>query len=149
MQIRIYDNYFTEKECKELIDLYDKYKYLAVPFYNVIPLKVKKLLPKKFINKINKTSKAINKSKIDWIEVVKWPIGAYKDLHYDCDKNTTLLSSIVFLNDDYEGGHFYFEDNSVIRPKTGRALFFDGNYYQHGVSKVDKKIRWQLTAFYE
>ena len=49
MQIRIYDNYFTEKECKELIDLYDKYKYLAVPFYNVIPLKVKKLLPKNVI----------------------------------------------------------------------------------------------------
>jgi hypothetical protein len=147
--IIIYDNYFNKEECNELIQLYEKFKYLAVPFYNVIPLKVKKLLPSKFIKRINKTSTNINKSKIDWIEVVKWPIGSFKDLHYDCDKNTTKLSSVTFLNDDYEGGELYFKDGTIIKPRIGRSVFFDGNFYEHGVSKVTKKLRWQLTAFYE
>ena len=78
MHINIIDNYFNREECNQLIELYNKFKYLAEPFYNVIPLKVKDLLPKKFITKINKTTNTINKSKIDWIEVVKWPLGSYK-----------------------------------------------------------------------
>lgn len=149
MHINIIDNYFKREECNELIQLYEKFKYLAEPFYNVIPLKVIKLLPKKFINKINQTSKKINKSKIDYIEVVKWPLGSFKDLHYDCQKNTTTLSSVTFLNDDYDGGELYFKDGTIITPRIGRSVFFDGNFYEHGVSKVTKKLRWQLTAFYE
>lgn len=149
MHINIIDSYFDREECNQLIELYDKFKYLAEPFYNVIPLKVKELLPRKFITKLNKTTNIINKSKIDWIEVVKWPLGSYKELHYDCFKDTTKLSSVTFLNDDYEGGELYFRDESIIKPRVGRAVFFDGNFYEHGVNKVSKKIRWQLTSFYE
>jgi hypothetical protein len=28
-------------------------------------------------------------------------------------------------------------------------IFFDGNYFEHGVSKITQKTRYQLTAFYK
>jgi len=149
MFIKIYDNFFTKKECNELIALHEKWKYLVVPFYNVFPLKIKKIISKKYSNRINKKAKEINNSIIDYIEVVLWPTGSYKNLHFDNFKSSTTLSSVCFLNDNYEGGHLYFKDKSVITPKTGRMIFFDGNYFEHGVSKITQKTRYQLTAFYK
>jgi len=147
MHINIIDNYFNREECNQLIELYSRFKYLAEPFYNVIPLKVKDLLPKKFITKINKTTTLINKSKIDWIEVVKWPLGSYKELHYDCQKDTTKLSSITFLNDDYEGGEIVISGRK-FETKAGSAIVFPSNFmFPHEVLKVTKGIRYSITCW--
>tara|TARA_Y100001938_G_scaffold150273_1_gene240443 strand:+ start:5475 stop:5930 length:456 start_codon:yes stop_codon:yes gene_type:complete len=149
MKIRIYDNFFTEDECKELIDLRKKFSQFIEPMYNVSVLRVQRILDAKYRERINKVSEDMNNSKIDYMEVVEWPKDSYKDLHFDTFKEKTTLSSVAFLNTDYVGGNLFFEDMTLIKPRLGRMVFFDGKFYLHGVSKIKKGTRYMLTGFYE
>jgi len=100
------------------------------------------------IEKLESISKLFD-SKIDWFEIVKWPIGSKQDLHFDTASNKTTFSSIVYLNDNFEGGETYYKDGTIIKPILGRSLFFDGNYYKHGVKKVKKNTRYVLATWYK
>ena len=64
-------------------------------------------------------------------------------------KKQTTLSSILYLNNDYEGGETYLEDGTLFKPREGRVLFLDGLYYGHGVSTVLKKERYTLAVWYK
>jgi hypothetical protein len=64
--------------------------------------------------------------------------------HYD-------LSSLFYLNDDYEGGELYFPKQGVkFKPKKGAAYFFPGDMqYIHGVTEVKGGIRYTCPFFWE
>ena len=34
-------------------------------------------------------------------------------------------------------------------PKIGRTVYFDGNHYMHGVSNIEKNIRYTLPIWYK
>ena len=59
-------------------------------------------LDKTLINKISSISKLINDSDIDLAQIVYWPVGSFQDLHHDIALKNTTLSSVCYLNDDYE-----------------------------------------------
>jgi predicted 2-oxoglutarate/Fe(II)-dependent dioxygenase YbiX len=59
------------------------------------------------------------------------------------------MSSILYLNDDYEGGETNYEDGTIFKPKKGRLLFFDGKYHKHGVNKVRNNIRYTVATWYK
>ena len=65
------------------------------------------------------------------------------------DSDETTLSSITYLNDNFDGGRTYFEDGTTFIPKKGRSIFFDGQYYKHGVSKVENNIRYVVATWYK
>jgi hypothetical protein len=88
-------------------------------------------------------------SKIDWFEIVKWPVNSKQDLHFDTGSNETTLSSIIYLNQNFEGGQTYYEDNTSIQPILGRGLFFDGNFYKHGVKEVKQNTRYVVATWYK
>jgi hypothetical protein len=141
------DNFLNEDECDSLIKSYkdnnDKVKTWRYTF--PMPIGDAGYL----LNKLNRESIVINNSVLDWAEIVRWPIGSKQDLHYDTSKNNTVLSSIIYLNDTFEGGQTYFKDGVSISPKKGRALFFDGCYYEHGVSEVKKLDRFTLASWFK
>lgn len=150
MKTIIIDNFLSQVECHDLINFYRENEKFAKKFRDVYPLQ---LFPKDSkINylklKLNKISKDFN-AEIDWFEIVKWPIGSKQNLHFDLAKNETVLSSIVYLNDDFEGGQTYFEEGTTFKPKTGRGLFFDGQYYRHGVKPIEENIRYVVAAWYK
>ncbi len=60
------------------------------------------------------------------------------------------FSSIVYLNDDYEGGELYFTaKDKVLRPRKGMLVAFSAGYHhEHGVLKVTKGRRLTMPAFY-
>ena len=60
------------------------------------------------------------------------------------------FGSVIYLNDDYEGGELYFTSlDMVVKPKAGTLAAFTGNWYhEHGVIKVDKGLRITMPAFY-
>jgi hypothetical protein len=138
---------------------YKKFLFFKIRFYEdatydcddlVIPLNLKKEnLEINFVNKINKISKTINDSIIDWSQIVYWPKNSFQDLHFDSASNKTTLSSICYLNDNYEGGQTYFEDGTIFTPITGRILFFDGKHYLHGVKKIISGNRYVLAIWYK
>jgi hypothetical protein len=66
---------------------------------------------------------------------------------YDGAKRTYVCG--LFLNDDYEGGEFTFEDQGVsFVPKAGSLVFFPGWCTRHGIEKVTKGSRVNMLAIY-
>ena len=150
MKTIIVDNFLSQVECHDLINFYKENEKFAKKFRDVYPLGLLKNNPKihHLKLKLNETSKDFN-AEIDWFEIVKWPIGSKQGLHFDMAKNHTILSSIVYLNDNFEGGQTYFEEGTIFKPKMGRGLFFNGQYYKHGVNTVEQNIRYVVAAWYK
>lgn len=84
---------------------------------------------------------------LEVVEVLRYPNGTYCDTHVDNELITEkdvekgvlrLLSMILFLNDDYEGGEIYFKDQDVlVTPKYRSMVVFPCSFMvPHGVSKV-------------
>jgi|TARA_R100000455_G_C6271479_1_gene127739 hypothetical protein len=86
---------------------------------------------------------------IDWTQIVLWPPNTYQDLHLDEREKNTTISSITYLNDDYQGGETVFKDHTIIKPKLGKTIFFSGRKLQHGVNKVLNKPRYTIATWYK
>jgi len=142
----IQDKFLTQTECKKLIKFYKK--GLPKSFNTTYPLELNPLEHTSLVNKINKVGIDINNSVVDWFQIVKWPFpNKGKNLHTDDTSFKTTLSSIIYLNDDYRGGHTFFKDNTSFAPVEGRAIFFDGKYYPHGVSSIDEGDRYTVAIW--
>ena len=95
--------------------------------------------------------------------IVRWLPGqrqnphADKELHEGPDAGMPNdfpnydLSSLFYLNDDYEGGELYFPlQNVKFKPKKGAAYFFPGDKnYIHGVTEIKSGIRYTCPFFWE
>ena len=150
MKTLIIDNFISELECNFFIDFYEKNKNFSKKYRDVYPLEIPLVNPAiGFLKlKLNKISKDFN-AEIDWLQIVKWPINSKQDLHIDDASKDTILSSITYLNDNFTGGQTYFEKDIMFIPKRGRSLFFDGKYYRHGVTPVEKNIRYVVAVWYK
>jgi len=146
----IIDNFLSKEECNFLINFYKSNENKSFLFRDIYPIQL--YLDDTRVNflvkKLEATSKLFN-SKVDWFQIIKWPTGSYQDLHFDSASDKTTLSSITYLNENFEGGQTYYEDGTSIQPITGRGLFFDGNFHKHGVKKVTKDIRYVIAAWYK
>lgn len=59
------------------------------------------------------------------------------------------LSTVLYLNDDFEGGDFLFPDLKIrIRPEPGMMICFPSNrFYSHGVEPVTKGKRYSIVTW--
>lgn len=59
-------------------------------------------------------------------------------------------SSILYLNDSFEGGETYFPNQDyTVEPKVGRLIVFpSGPSHVHGVKKVTKGKRYTFATWY-
>jgi len=62
---------------------------------------------------------SIKNTLINYSQIVKWPTGEHQDEHIDFDYHTA--TSVLYLNDEYEGGHTVVGD-TVIKPKKGKII---------------------------
>mgnify|MGYP003631087740 FL=1 len=67
------------------------------------------------------------------------------DLHHD----DSLVTVVVSLNDEFEGGGTYFyRQKMLVTPKKGEAIFHPGNItHRHGARPVTKGARYSLVSF--
>jgi len=81
-------------------------------------------------------------------EIVEWPVGGYQGEHVDDAKDA--YTSIIYLNDDYEGGETFFgpQRSCPIKPKKGRIVTFNGGNIIHGVNPVSKSHRFTIPVWY-
>ena len=70
--------------------------------------------------------------------------------HQDQGVSTRVLSVLLYLNDDYEGGEIEFMHSKIkIKPEPGSVLFFPSNFlYVHEVYPVTKGPRYALPNWY-
>ena len=94
----------------------------------------------------------------DTIQIVKWPAGFEMPAHADNanpdgSAHPTPFrdyTSLVYLNDDFEGGEFYFDNQKLrLKPKKGLLVCFTGGMrHFHGVGKVVSGERFTMPAWY-
>ena len=91
--------------------------------------------------------------------IQKWDIGGYAIPHSDnsnfngvpnaYEKNKYV--SILYLNDNYDGGELYFPEHSIeIKPKAGGLYVFPGGFENlHGVKEVKLGSRYTIVIFWD
>ena len=82
-----------------------------------------------------------------------WRYGASAAVHKDNHEDFEYLtnSTIIYLNDDYEGGEIYFPNlNFTYKPKKGDAIIFPCNTenYDHGVKEVTSGNRYTIAMWH-
>ena len=77
-------------------------------------------------------------------QLTKWIENSSQSPHIDSWHN---YASILYLNDDLEGGETSFGKQKV-EPREGRLIIFEGGKIKHGVSKIKKGLRYTLPAWY-
>lgn len=94
----------------------------------------------------------------DTVQLVKWSPGHSMPPHADnCNPDGSPhalpwrdYSSVIFLNDDYAGGEFYFPGLGLeIKPVAGTLVAFTGGMrHFHGVRKVIGAARYTMPGWY-
>jgi hypothetical protein len=94
----------------------------------------------------------------DTIHIVRWFDGMEQPPHADAanadGSNHPLewrdFGAIIYLNDDYSGGHTYYPNhNFEIIPEPGKLAIHPSDLnHLHGVSKISGGIRYTLPSFW-
>jgi len=90
------------------------------------------------------------KSREHTMHLLKYEKTGHLPAHQDQGISTRVLSVLLYLNDDYEGGEIEFQNSDLlIKPDPGSILFFPSNFlYVHEVHPVTNGIRYALPNWY-
>jgi hypothetical protein len=90
------------------------------------------------------------KSREQTMHLLRYDYSGYLPAHQDQGVSTRVLSVLLYLNDDYEGGEIEFRQSGIkIKPEPGSILFFPSNFlYVHEVHPVTKGPRYALPNWY-
>ena len=80
-----------------------------------------------------------------------WHINSFSKLHKHnhSGRENTQYNSLIYLNDDFEGGEFITDGGLILKPKQGMLTFFDGHAIKHGTNKVFKRDRKTLIFWWK
>lgn len=90
------------------------------------------------------------KSREQTMHLLKYEKSGYLPAHQDQGISTRVLSVLLYLNDDYDGGEITFrQSNITIKPEAGGLIFFPSNFlYVHEVAPVTNGTRYSLPNWY-
>ena len=171
--IYIEENYITPEECEEFIKL-SKDNQKPIPYGDptrggdtyltnvewknhgasyhggdidvVVPS-----LENKVVTSVNKLCESFdNEINLDYVGVVRWPVGTFMKPHVDDNNihNPDVFAAMLYLNDDFGGGHTLFEQYD-IKPEVGKLIVFSNSQLLHYVSKVEDSERFVLSFWYK
>jgi len=153
------NNYDIVLQNPEEVPQAESFRYRVMWYHSIKSVELRKILD--YVS--NRTYKRIKKYyntnvKRDTLQIVRWKPGDKLGLHADNafypsgEPNDTPFrthSSIIFLNDDFEGGQFYFQKFGDIIPQKGTLIIFPSDIkYAHGVRKVYKHNRYTIASWY-
>lgn len=90
------------------------------------------------------------KSREHTMHLLRYDESGHLPAHQDQGISSRVLSVLLYLNDDYEGGEIEFMHSKLkFKPKAGSVLFFPSNFlYVHEVYPVTKGPRYALPNWY-
>lgn len=165
--IKVIPNFLSDKEIDYLMDSLQKVEVIKIPCQkdnNNVPtnwmyMHMGILDIFKIIDKIKKATidaygfdNLKPKESRNVLNVVKWEPGGKLDLHVDDlgYESENQIPTLVYLNDDYEGGELKFVSHDLsIKPKKGDLVIFPGNlHYPHEVTEVISGTRYTLPVWF-
>ena len=87
----------------------------------------------------------------DSFNLVVWREHTGADLHIDeVGFEWRKYSSIIYLNDNFNGGRTEFPNQSVsVEPRAGMGIVFEANHeYPHLVTAVESGMRYTVASFW-
>jgi len=151
----IQDGMLDEAVGNKLIEIYKNNPSKCALWANTNTLNLAKVedlddqLPKKIVFALNNY---LNSKGVicypELVQVVHRPTGTRHDMHVDEARDTTIMTSITYLNDDYEGGETVI-NGITIKPKKGLIVIFSNGFYLHQVNKITNNSRYTLIAWYK
>jgi Rps23 Pro-64 3,4-dihydroxylase Tpa1-like proline 4-hydroxylase len=90
------------------------------------------------------------KSREQSIHLLKYEEGGHLPAHQDQGVSSRVLSTVMYLNDNYEGGEIEFQNSGVkIKPEAGSIIFFPSNFlYVHEVYPITNGSRYSMPHWY-
>jgi Rps23 Pro-64 3,4-dihydroxylase Tpa1-like proline 4-hydroxylase len=90
------------------------------------------------------------KSREHSIHLLKYGPGGHLPAHQDQGVSSRVLSSVMYLNDNYSGGEIEFVNSGVrIKPEAGSIIFFPSNFlYVHEVYPITDGYRYSMPHWY-
>lgn len=81
--------------------------------------------------------------------IAKFESGSGMHVHFDQSRPNDI-ATIIYLNDDYEGGEIYFPDYDIeIKPKVGDLVSFPDNAnFRHGVKETAGGTRYTTPRWF-
>lgn len=93
----------------------------------------------------------------DLINFARWPEGYELQPHADSENPGGIehpfpwrdFATVIYLNDDYEGGEIYFPNLGIeLKPTPRTLIIFPGTlFFLHGVRRVTKGSRQTIASF--
>ena len=156
--IHIVDNFLSASDCDKLVQIYKENEDDSYQYYDSFPLDIsnKLICNNPIIENIYDRIKSIcenfnNEEDISCytFQLVKWTQGSFQMDHYDLED--TKFSGILYLNDEYCGGHTVIEYQDRIRVKgKGKLLIIkDSDKILHSVQTVSSGTRYTLAIWFE
>lgn len=90
------------------------------------------------------------KSREHTMHLLRYDSSGHLPAHQDQGVSSRILSVLLYLNDDYDGGEIEFRHSGIkFKPEAGSVLFFPSNFlYVHEVYPVTKGPRYALPNWY-
>lgn len=133
--------YFKQFEnCDDYLYNWEKKRIIITEIEKEIISKVKTFLENKFSIKLT----------LNDCEAQLWPVSYASELHKHAegDRVKTDFNSLIYLNDDFDGGEFYTDTGVIYKPKSRTLTFFNGQTIPHGVKKVLRNHRYTLIFWW-
>lgn len=83
-------------------------------------------------------------------QALKYRDGEEYKAHYDGGTQSgRCISALVYLNDDYEGGHLEFPNFKIkLKPQKGMLILFPSNFaYKHVAHPVTQGTKYSLVTW--
>ena len=162
----IEENFISSDECQRLIDFADANKKENVSrddvysteiewidhgatYYgnNVDPVTAES--DDDAVIKVTEKCKTFAECELIYAGVVRWPVGTFMKPHFDTNTGhkENVLASMLYLNNDFDGGNLIFKDLTV-KPEPGKLIIFSNTEDLHYVNRVDKSERYVLSFWY-
>jgi hypothetical protein len=142
-EVFILENFLSKKECKKYFNMIRDIGYQE----NILPWN-ERVIDITKDNIVNKVTKYINNFfNLNLIanqaEIQNHHVNSFSNLHIHdhLGREHIEYNSLIYLNDDFDQGHFITKNGIKIKPKLGMLTFFNGQKIWHGVEKVLKKDR--------
>jgi len=151
-------NLFEENSSQDGVSFWSK---RVIDIGAVEDKEIKYLLIK--INRdVNKVLRGLSKRKDflypDTLQIVRWFRGYELTPHADREEPDGRehpfpwrdYATVVYLNDDYEGGEIYWPNKNIqYKPRRGSLAIFPGtNEFLHGVREVPEGMRYTVASFF-
>ena len=137
-EVYILKNFLPEKECdkyfKKIHDIGYVNDFLPWP-ERVVDITTDPIVKKvtKYINKRFNLKLTVHQA-----EIQNHHVNSEAELHIHDHNGREFITynSLIYLNDNFDGGQFVTKNGISIKPEKGMLTFFNGQTVWHGVKKV-------------